>query len=494
VVEQIDLLVVGGGINGSGVARDAAGRGLTVMLVEKDDLAAHTSSASSKLIHGGLRYLEQFEFRLVRESLTERERLLRAAPHIVRPLKFVFPLTRSARPSWMVRAGLFLYDHLGGRKILPASRSVRLDRDPLGEGLASGISRGFSYWDCQVQDSRLVVLNAMDAAERGAIVQTRTELLAAHREDQRWIATLGEPNGEKQIAARALVNAGGPWAGQLFERIAGVKPRHGVRLVKGSHIVLPRVYPGEHAFLLQNDDGRVVFAIPFEGSFTLVGTTDVTWLAPPPAPAVTEEEIDYLLAVAARYFTAKALREDVVWRFSGLRSLVDDGASDPSQVTRDYALDLDQAGAPLLSVIGGKITTYRRLAEQALDRLARVFPSASGRWTGRAVLPGGDVPDLDMHRYARNLAGTYPTLPTELIERLARTYGTRSERLLGDARSIAGLGEHFGAGLYAREVDYLVAHEWARTAEDVLFRRTKLGLNVETGSADRLAEYLARPA
>jgi glycerol-3-phosphate dehydrogenase len=482
-VNQVDLLVVGGGINGTGIARDAAGRGLSVVLVEKDDLAAHTSSASSKLIHGGLRYLEQFEFRLVRESLSERERLLRAAPHIVRPLQFVFPLTPSARPGWIVRAGLFLYDHLGGRNILPRSRSVRLDRDPLGEGLTSDVSRGFSYWDCKVQDSRLVVLNAIDAAERGAIVRTRTELIEAHRDDQRWIATLGGPAGEERVAARALVNAGGPWSGQLLERVAGVTPRHGVRLVKGSHIVLPRLYPGAHAFLLQNDDGRVVFAIPFEAKFTLVGTTDVEWTGPPAAPDVTDEEVDYLLAVVARYFTAEASRDDVVWHFSGLRSLVDDGAPDPSEVTRDYVLELDDAGAPLLTVIGGKITTYRSLAEQALDKLAPFFPSASSRWTARAVLPGGER-GFDVDRY--------PDLPSELIQRVAHTYGTRAEALLGDARSLADLGEHFGAGLTAREVAYLVAREWAQTAEDVLFRRTKLGLHISSEGAARLAAYMGR--
>jgi glycerol-3-phosphate dehydrogenase len=489
-VKQVDLLVAGGGINGTGIARDAAGRGLSVMLVERDDLAGHTSSASSKLIHGGLRYLEQFEFRLVRESLAERERLLRAAPHIVRPLRFVVPLTRSSRPRWMIRSGLFLYDRLGGRRILPASRSVRLDRGKLGEGLTDGVSQGFAYWDCKVQDSRLAVLNALDASERGAAIHTRTELVEAHRQGPLWTASLRGPDGEYQVGARALVNAGGPWAGQLFERIAGVRSRYRVRLVKGSHIVLPRLYPGEHAFLLQNDDGRVVFAIPFEESFTLVGTTDVEWPGPPAPPDVSEDEVDYLLSVVGRYFTAKLSRGDVVWRFSGLRSLVDDGSSVPSEVTRDYALDLDEAGAPLLSVIGGKITTYRRIAEQALDRLAPFFPSASGRWTERATLPGGDIPGRDLNGYARKLAGIYPALPAELIDRLVHTYGMRTQELLGDVRSIADLGEHFGAGLHQREVDYLVAREWARSAEDVLFRRTKLGLHLEAAPAARLAAYL----
>ena len=488
---DVDLLIVGGGINGAGIARDAAGRGLSVMLVEKDDLAAHTSSASSKLVHGGLRYLEQFEFKLVRESLAERERLLRSAPHIVEPLQFVLPLAHSARPAWVVGAGLFLYDRLSGRELLPGSRSARLDRGELGEGLKTAAGRAFTYWDCRVQDSRLVVLNAMDAAERGATVLTRTELVEARRDGSLWRAIIRSACEERTVRARALVNAAGPWAALLFDRLAGVERRRTIRLVKGSHIVLPRLYPGDHAFLLQNPDGRVIFAIPFEG-FTLVGTTDVEWTGPPAQPAIAEAEIEYLLATVGRYFTAKVARAEIAWSYSGVRALVDDGASDPSKVTRDYVLELDGSGAPLLSVFGGKITTYRRLAEQALYRLAPFFPVSGRAWTERAVLPGGDIPRLDLDGYVRHLSARHPALPADLLNRFARTYGTRTGRLLDGVRSSADLGEHFGAGLYAREVDYLVAQEWARTAEDVLFRRTKLGLHVEPKAVGRLSAYLDR--
>ena len=391
-MSEVDLLIVGGGINGTGIARDAAGRGLSVLLVEKDDLAAHTSSASSKLVHGGLRYLEQFDFRLVRESLRERERLLRSAPHIVEPLEFVLPLTPSSRPGWMIRAGLFLYDHLGGRKVLPASRAVQLDHDSLGAGLRPGMSRGFSYWDCRVQDSRLVILNAIDAAERGATILPGTELVEARREGQRWLATVRDPGGKRTVSARALVNAAGPWAAELLGRIAGSKQRGRIRLVKGSHIVVPRLYPGEHAFLLQNADGRVVFAIPFERRFTLVGTTDLDWTGAPDEPRISGAEMDYLLATVGRYFAAKVAATDVVWSYAGIRALCEDGASDPSKVTRDYLVDLNSTdGVPLLSVFGGKLTTYRRLAERALDRLAPAFPTLGGAWTERALLPGGDI-------------------------------------------------------------------------------------------------------
>jgi glycerol-3-phosphate dehydrogenase len=490
---QFDLLIVGGGINGAGIARDAAGRGLSVLLVEKDDLAAHTSSASSKLIHGGLRYLEQFQLKLVRQSLAERERLLRAAPHIVRPLQFVLPLTNSRRPAWMVRAGLYLYDHLAERELLPRSRAVRLDRDGMGDGLRSDQARGYAYWDCRVDDSRLVVLNAMDAAERGATILTRTEMVEARCEHGAWTARLRGWAGERNVTARALVNAAGPWVAQLFDRLAGVQRRRSVRLVKGSHIVLPRLYSGEQAFIFQNPDRRVVFAIPFEGRFTLVGTTDVEWSGPPATTSISDEEIDYLLATVGRSFTRSVAREDIVWSYSGIRALYDDGASDPSRVTRDYVLELDAAegGAPVLSVFGGKITTYRRLAEEALERLADLFPAATSAWTEGAALPGGDIPNLGLDRYSRALADRYAFLPPELTARLARAYGTRAERLLESATTIAGLGEHFGAGLYAREVDYLVSNEWACSADDVLFRRTKLGLHAGGDAFERLGEYLA---
>jgi glycerol-3-phosphate dehydrogenase len=486
-VDQYDLLIVGGGINGTGIARDAAGRGLSVLLVDKDDLASHTSSASSKLVHGGLRYLERLEFKLVRESLAERKRLLRAAPHIVRPLEFIMPLNGSSRPAWMIRAGLFLYDRLGGSRILPASRTIRLSD---GHALPAA-SKAFAYWDCSVQDSRLVVLNAIDAAERGAAIMTRTEMIAAHQSAETWSATLRGPDGTRTVKARALVNAAGPWAGQLLDRIDGTPQRPRVRLVKGSHIVVKRLYSGGHAFILQNPDRRVVFAIPFEG-LTLVGTTDVDWAGPWDDPAISEEETDYLLATIARNFAEPRSAENIVWTYSGVRTLVDDGATDPSTASRDYRIDLDLAGPPLLSVFGGKLTTYRSLAEKALDRLAPSFPKASGAWTKAAVLPGGEIPGLDVDLYASRLCAGRPGLPSELLARLSRTYGNRAEVLLEGVSSAADLGEHFGAGLYAREVDYLVAHEWARSAEDVLFRRTKLGLHVVPEQAARLAAYLER--
>jgi glycerol-3-phosphate dehydrogenase len=485
-MEHVDLLVVGGGINGAGIARDAVGRGLSVMLVEKDDLAAHTSSASSKLIHGGLRYLEQFEFKLVRESLAERERLLRAAPHIVEPLRFVIPRSPFSRAAWKLRAGLFLYDHLGARKVLPPSRGVRLDE--LGDGLRPFLKKGFAYWDCRVQDSRLVVLNALDAAERGATIRTRTELVEARRADGKWLAKLSGSD-ERTVAASALVNAAGAWAGQLLDRIEDAPRGRPLRLVKGSHIVVPRLFVGDHAFLLQNPEGRVVFAIPFEGSFTIVGTTDIEWTGAAAEPTISDAETEYLLQTVSRYFTARVFRNDIVWSYSGLRALLDDGASDPSKVTRDFDLDLEASGVPLLNVFGGKITTYRLLAEEALKRLRPFFPGAGGAWTERAVLPGGEMPNLE--EYAGKLSGSYRDLPSPLLARLARTYGIRAERLLGDARSVGDLGEKFGADLYALEVDYLMHHEWARSAEDVLWRRTKLGLRMTKAEVARVADYMA---
>ena len=485
---DVDLLIVGGGINGAGIARDAAGRGLSVLLVEKDDLASHTSSASSKLVHGGLRYLEQFDFKLVRESLAERERLLRAAPHVVEPLQFILPLGPQSRPAWIIRAGLFLYDHLGKRELLPGSHSVRME--DFGEALKPELGRGFSYWDCSVQDSRLVVLNAMDAAERGATILTRTELVRARRDGDRWAARIRGPGHEQTVQARAIVNAAGPFAAELVGRFDGVHRRFNVRLVKGSHIVLPRLYEGEHAFILQNPDGRVVFVIPFERDFTLVGTTDVACDEPSERPAIEKQEMDYLLDTIGRNFTRTVIREQIIWSYSGLRALIDDGSSDPSRVTRDYVLELDRDGPPLLSVFGGKLTTYRRLAERALDRIAHFLPAASGSWTEQAVLPGGDVPDLDTDGYASSLSERFAGISFDLIHRLTRTYGTRTERLLEGARTASDLGEHFGAGLHAREIDYLIANEWARTFEDILFRRTKLGLHMPPEARDRLNAHI----
>ena len=487
----VDLLVIGGGINGAGIARDAAGRGLSVLLVEQEDLASHTSAASTKLIHGGLRYLEYGEFRLVREALIERERLLAMAPHIIWPLSFVLPQLNSPRPAWMVRLGLFLYDHLGGRKRLPATRTVNLARSPLGDGMRPGAGKAFVYADCWVEDSRLVVLNAADAAARGAEIATRTRFLAARREDGLWLATLADAAGERTVRARALVNAAGPWVGDVLGRMPRARQDKGVRLIKGSHIIVPRLYEGEHAFLLQNPDRRVVFAIPYEGEFTLIGTTDEAWQGPPAHARIDAAETAYLCETVSRYFTATISPDDVVWSYAGIRPLYDDHAASASAVTRDYVLDLEDAdgAAPALSVFGGKITTFRKLAEHALEKLAPYFPAARGAWTDGATLPGGDIADGDFAAFVAGLEQEYPGLPGGLLRRLARAYGTQVRILLGTARVPPDLGDNFGGGLYRAELDYLVQHEWARSAEDVLWRRSKLGLHVPEGTAATITAW-----
>ncbi len=482
--ETVDLLIVGGGINGAGIARDAAGRGLSVLLVEAEDLAQHTSSASTKLIHGGLRYLEYGEFRLVREALIERERLWGMAPHIIWPLRFVLPQLHSPRPAWMVRLGLWLYDHLGGRKKLPATQTIDLARAPQGEGLNPGARKAFVYSDCWVEDSRLVVLNAMDAASRGSTVLTRTRLVAARREGPTWTATLAGSSGTRTVRARALINAAGPWVEDVIQRTrdparASNQRDRGVRLIKGSHIVLPRLYPGDHAFLLQNPDRRVVFAIPYEGEFTLIGTTDEAWTGPPGPATISPHETEYLLDTVRRYFARTVGIDDVRWTYSGIRPLYDDHAANASAVTRDYVLDLDAAHgeAPMLSVFGGKITTFRKLAEHALEKLAPHFPMAGPAWTAGAGLPGGDLPNGDFDAFVADLCGEHPALPRTLIRRLARAYGTRAELVLADARDVADLGRDFGSGLTEAELMYLARHEWAKSGADVLWRRSKMGLH-----------------
>ncbi|USI73703.1 glycerol-3-phosphate dehydrogenase [Sphingomonas morindae] len=490
--ETVDLLIVGGGINGAGIARDAAGRGLSVLLVERDDLAGHTSSASTKLIHGGLRYLEYGEFRLVREALIERERLWGMAPHIIWPLEFVLPQAHSPRPAWMVRLGLFLYDHLGGRRKLPATRAVDLDRDAMGDGLRPDAGRAFVYSDCWVEDSRLVALNAADAAARGADIRTRTSLVRAARAGAGWAAEIEQGGVRRRVEARAIVNAAGPWVVDLLGRLGQAPNERGVRLVKGSHIVVPKLYEGAHAFLLQNPDKRVVFAIPYEGDYTLVGTTDEPWDAAPARPEISADETAYLCATIARYFARPITPAQVVWSYAGIRPLYDDHAASASAVTRDYVLDLDAGAgrAPLLSIFGGKITTFRKLAEHALAELAPFFPEAGPAWTAGAVLPGGDFDDFE--RLVAALVAERPGLPPALLRRLARAYGTRTRQLLGAAAGPEALGEDFGGGLYAAEIDYLVAEEWARTAEDILWRRSKLGLHVPADAAARIEAYLAR--
>ena len=491
-----DLLVIGGGINGAGIARDAAGRGLSVLLAERGDLAGHTSSSSTKLIHGGLRYLEYYEFRLVREALAERERLLRLAPHVIWPLRFVLPHDEGLRPAWMLRLGLFLYDHLARLRTLPGSETVDLRASTLGAPLQARLTRGFVYSDCWVEDSRLVVLNAMDARERGAVILTRTGVVAARRDDGAWTATLrDEATGlERTVRARAVVNAAGPWVSATLSGTLGLARRSAVRLIKGSHIVVPRLFDGEQAYILQQPDKRIVFAIPYECDFTLIGTTDVPYAGEPGPVAISPEETEYLCGCVDRAFTRRIAPADVVWSYSGVRPLYDDAAENASAVTRDYVLDLDDGGAPVLSVFGGKITTYRRLAEHALERLAPHFPGMGPAWTGEGILPGGDMPGADFDRFLADLKSQKKFLPEETARRLARAYGTRVHDLLGAATSMADLGEAFDGGLTGAEVDYLRAHEWAVSGEDILWRRSKLGLRTGAASAARLTAYLERRA
>ena len=493
-----DLVVVGGGINGAGIARDAAGRGLNVLLCEKDDLASHTSSWSTKLIHGGLRYLEYYEFRLVREALLEREVLLRAAPHLIQPLTFVLPHSAAQRPRWMIRIGLFLYDHLGGRKLLAPSRGVDLRGGTYGAPLKDAYPHGFSYSDAWVDDSRLVVANAQAAAELGAEIRTRTRCDHAERDGTGgWRITLvdEENGGGETVTARALVNAAGPWVSRFIKAGLKVESRHRVRLVKGSHIVVPALFEGEHAYILQNDDKRIVFAIPYQqGRLTIIGTTDLAWEGEPAEVAIDADEIDYLCGVVNRYFIKQTTPEDVVWSYSGVRPLYDDQSGNPSAVTRDYVFDLDapEGEGPLLSVFGGKLTTYRKLAEHAMAKLAPVLGLDERSWTRDAHLPGGDIPDADFAGFRAELAQRYPFLPEVMLERLAHAYGTRAKRVLGDAGSLGDLGEHVGGDLYARELDYLVREEWARRPEDVLWRRTKLGLFLDEDAEARLRAWFTR--
>ena len=482
--DPVDLFVIGGGINGAGIARDAAGRGLSVVLCEKGDLAEGTSSRSGKLVHGGLRYLEYFEFRLVREALIEREVLMRAAPHIIWPMRFVLPHSPQDRPRWLIRLGLFLYDHLGGRKKLPGTRSLDLKRDPEGAPLLDQYTDGFEYSDCWVDDARLVVLNALDAAERGATVLTRHAATRARREDGTWtVTTQNSLTGETAThRARVLVNAAGPWVSDVVTQVAGANSSRSVRLVKGSHIITPKFWEGHQAYLIQNDDKRVIFVNPYEGDKTLIGTTDVAFDGAPEEVAVCEDEIDYLIAVVNRYFKEKLRREDILASFSGVRPLFDDGKGNPSAVTRDYVFDIDETGgAPLLTVFGGKITTFRELAERGMQRLARFFPDMKDDWTRNAPLPGGDIESADYVAFSNKLKSDYPWMPRVLRGHYGRIYGSRTDRIVKAAVSMEGLGRYFGGHLYEAEARYLAENEWAMTAEDILYRRTKeyLHLSVE---------------
>ncbi len=480
-ITEVDLVVIGGGINGAGIARDAAGRGLSVILCEKGDLAEGTSSRSGKLVHGGLRYLEYYEFRLVREALIEREVLLNSASHIIWPMRFVLPHSPDDRPAWLVRLGLFLYDHLGGRKRLPGTRQLDLRRAPEGAPILDQYTKGFEYSDCWVDDARLVVLNAVDAAERGATVLTRTACTSARRENGGWRVDLRDmrDGSVRTVRAKVVVNAAGPWVNDIVNRVAGSNSRRNVRLVKGSHIIVPKFWEGQQAYLVQNHDKRVIFINPYEGDKALIGTTDIPYEGKPEDVTADEAEIAYLMAAVNRYFKEKLRRSDVIESFSGVRPLFDDGQGNPSAVTRDYVFDLDETGgAPLLNVFGGKITTFRKLSEHALQKIAGFFPQMKGDWTRGATLPGGEIPDADYVRFAEEMRVRYPWMPRALLSHYGRLYGARLTRIVGDATALEGLGRHFGGNLYEAEVRYLVEHEWAETAEDVFWRRTKEGLRM----------------
>ncbi|KWE66607.1 glycerol-3-phosphate dehydrogenase [Burkholderia ubonensis] len=490
---RYDLLVVGGGINGAGIARDAAGRGLSVMLCEQDDLASHTSSASTKLIHGGLRYLEYKEFGLVRKALQERETLLRAAPHIMWPLRFVMPHMPNLRPAWLIRIGLFLYDHLAKRELLPGSRGIDMRRHAAGAPLIDSIKRGFVYSDGWVDDARLVVLNALDAKERGAEILTRTRLVSAERVGDEWEARLQLADGSISVVrARAIANAAGPWVGDVLHGALGRGAQHSVRLVKGSHIITRRLFDHDHAYIFQNPDKRIIFAIPYERDFTLIGTTDVEYTNDPAKVAIDGNETQYLCESINRYFKRKISPADVHWTYSGVRPLLEDeNAANASAVTRDYRLEMDDgAGAPLLSVFGGKITTFRKLAEEAGDLLCRALGRDAAPWTAGAPLPGGDIANAKFDAFAAQFAARHPWLPAELARRYARAYGTRAERVVGNAKSLAELGAAIAPGIHEAELRYLRDVEWATRAQDVLWRRSKLGLHVAPGTLDAVTAAL----
>jgi glycerol-3-phosphate dehydrogenase len=497
VTAVTDLLIIGGGINGAGIARDAVGRGLSVVLCEQGDLAGYTSSASTKLIHGGLRYLEYYEFRLVREALFERERLLNSAPHIIWPLRFILPHEKGIRPAWFVRLGLFLYDHLAPRKKLPGTETIHLTKHPAGQALKPGFDTAFVYSDCWVEDSRMVALNALDAFEKGADIRVRTKLTSARRDGKIWVATLQnvETGETQEVRAKAIVNAGGPFVADVLNAKLGLNTTKNVRLVKGSHIVVPKLFDTEQAFILQNTDKRIVFAIPYQEKFTLIGTTDIPVESVPDKKVeISPDEVQYLCNIVNHFFKKQVTPAEVVWSYSGVRPLFDDGSSNASAVTRDYVFDMDapEGQAPVLSIFGGKITTFRKLSEHALEELKALFPDMKPSWTESAKMPGGDIIDADFDKFLATVRQRWPFLPEQVARRLSRAYGTRILELLGTAKSMADLGEDFGAGLTAAEVDYLMRCEWARTAEDILWRRSKLGLHVPTDAPARIDAYIAR--
>jgi len=489
-----DIFVIGGGINGCGIARDAAGRGYSVYLAEMNDLASGTSSGSTKLIHGGLRYLEHYEFRLVREALMEREVLWRAAPHIIWPMRFVLPHAQGIRPAWLIRLGLFLYDHIGGRKLLPATRTLDMRQDPAGKPLKPLFTKAFEYSDGWVNDARLVVLNARDAADRGATIRTRAKVTSARRDGDLWTVTVEDRQSGKieEIRARLIVNAAGPWVDKVLVGTVGLNDVHNVRLVQGSHIVVRRKFSDPRAYFFQNKDGRIIFAIPYEEDFTLIGTTDQDYEGDPGKAAISDREIDYLCDAASEYFAEPVRRADIVWTYSGVRPLYDDGASKAQEATRDYVLKADggDGQAPLLNIFGGKITTYRRLAESMLEKIEGFLGKKGKPWTATATLPGGDFPATGFDAEVTALKRGFPFLDQRLARRLVRLYGTRARTILGLAKSMADLGRNFGGDLYEAEVRYLIASEWAVTADDVLWRRTKRGLHLSADEKLVLDKYM----
>ena len=491
--DTFDLLVIGGGINGAGIARDAAGRGLDVCLVEKDDLAAHTSSASTKLVHGGLRYLEHYEFRLVRESLIERERLLRIAPHIIWPMRFVLPHDDGLRPSWLLRLGLFLYDHIGGRKLLPPTRTVSLREPPHAEVLEERLVKGFEYSDCWVEDSRLVVLNCLDAKERGAEIRTRTECIGLERRGQVWIATLKSGDGEHRVVARQVVNAAGPWVDGVLGRAVPGKAHENLRLVKGSHLIFPRLFDHEYAYIFQNRDNRIVFAIPYEHDFTLVGTTDVGFEGDPSGIEISGAEAQYICDAVNEYLRVDVTPDQAVSSYAGVRPLYDDKSAANSTVTRDYVFEVDRGedgkAPPILSIFGGKITTYRKLAVHALEKLGY----SGSSWTADEVLPGGDLGECeDGEEFAPNFAWAYERWSPPAIFRMARAYGSRITAIIGTFDAPADPGSEVAPGLFEAELRYLVEHEFARSAEDVLWRRSKLALHLDEDARQRVADWFVK--
>ncbi|MCI0994981.1 glycerol-3-phosphate dehydrogenase [Pseudomonas corrugata] len=493
IAEIYDIAVIGGGINGVGIAADAAGRGLSVFLCEKDDLASHTSSASSKLIHGGLRYLEHYEFRLVREALAEREVLLAKAPHIVKQMRFVLPHRPHLRPTWMIRAGLFLYDHLGKREQLAGSKSLKFGAD---SALKSEITKGFEYSDCWVDDARLVVLNAMAAREKGAHIHTRTRCVNARRSNGLWHLHLERADGSLfSIRAKALVNAAGPWVAKFIRDDLKMESPYGIRLIQGSHVIVPKLYEGEHAHILQNEDQRIVFTIPYLNQFTLIGTTDREYTGDPAKVAITDGETDYLLNVVNAHFKKQISRDDILHSYSGVRPLCNDESDNPSAVTRDYTLALSGGGqeAPLLSVFGGKLTTYRKLAESAMTQLAPYFTQMQPSWTANAPLPGGENMTTPQ-ALCSAIRDKFDWVPTALARRWATTYGSRTWRMLEGVHNLSDLGELIGADLYTREVDYLCSDEWAVDARDILWRRSKLGLFTTPAEQEKLQQYLDKVA